>query len=304
MEVVPLCRCAATGESLYMDRCAQRPRNAHNWNGLHHLARFCMRLPAVWWLLVATSVSAAAADADRTSVLVVGAYHFVSKANLVNMQVDDPLSLARQVQIQALVDRLKAFRPTKVVLEQTSGTSDVEQHYEAYLHDRWTLEASENYQIGFRLAKQLGLHRIYLIQVDADLDFDSLVAYAKAHDQSHLLDSSRQLIERLTRRAMQIQKQGTVLDVYRYYNSEAAIRLNDSSYSYLCRIGDDTDFIGADLVAGWHQRNLRMFAKLSRLTGQGERILVLYGQGHAYLLRDVVRQSPDLLLVDAEPLLH
>jgi len=190
------------------------------------------------------------------------------------------------------------------VLEQTSGTSDVEQHYEAYLHDQWTLEASENYQIGFRLAKQLGLPRIYLIQVDADLDFDSVLAYAKAHDQSYLLDSSRELNERLNREAMRIQKQGTVLDVYRFYNSEAAIRLNDSSYSYLCRIGDDADFIGADLVAGWHQRNLRMFAKLSRLTGPGERILVLYGQGHAYLLRDFVRQSPDLLLVDAGPLLH
>jgi hypothetical protein len=180
----------------------------------------------------------------------------------------------------------------------------LEQHYQDYLHDHWTLEASENYQIGFRLAKQLGLPRIYLIQVDADLDFNAVDAYAKAHDQTYLVDASRQLTERLIRHATEIQSKGTVLDAYRYFNSEAAIRLNDSSYTYLCRIGDDGNFVGADLVSAWHQRNLRMFAKLSRLTGPGERILVLYGQGHAYLLRDFIRQAPDLKLVDVESLLR
>jgi hypothetical protein len=189
-------------------------------------------------------------------------------------------------------------------LEQTSGSSDLEQHYQDYLHDHWTLEASENYQIGFRLAKQLRLPRIYLIQVDAPLNFDAVDAYAKAHDQTYLVDASRQLTERLISRATEIQSKGTVLDVYRYFNSEAAIRLNDSSYTYLCRIGDDDNFVGADLVSGWHQRNLRMSAKLSRLTGPGERILVLYGQAHAYLLRDFIRQAPDMKLVGAESLLR
>ena len=32
-------------------------------------------------------------------------------------------------------------------------------------------------------------------------------------------------------------------------------------------------------------------AKLARLSGAGERILVLYGQGHPFLLRDFIRQA-------------
>jgi hypothetical protein len=275
-----------------------------NWREFRHVTSFCLRLSALWLLFAATSVSAGVSDANRTSMMVVGAYHFVSKANLVNMPIDDPMSPARQAQIKALVDRLSAFHPTKVVLEEPSGTSDLERHYQDYLHDRWTLEASEPYQIGFRLAKQLGLPRVYLIQVDADFDFDSVSAYAKAHAQTYLVDASRELSERLMRRATQIQSRGTVTDVYRYFNSEAAIRLNDASYTYLCRIGNDDNFVGADLVAAWHRRNLRMFAKLSRLAGPGERILVLYGQGHAYLLRDFIRQAPDMKLVEAEPLLR
>jgi uncharacterized protein DUF5694 len=277
-----------------MDRCIQSLRIACHW----------LRLLPAWLMLAGTSVSVATTDSNSTLVAVVGAYHFVSKANWVNMQVDDPLSPARRVQIEELVKRLGNFHPTKVVLEHTSGSSDVEQHYQDYLQGRWTLGASENYQIGFRLAKQLGLPRVYMIQVDADLDFDAVDAYAKAHDQTYLVDASRQLAERLVRRAAEIQSKGTVLDVYRYLNSEAAIRLNDSSYTYLCRIGDDGNFVGADLVSAWHQRNLRMFAKLSRLSGPGERILVLYGQGHAYLLRDFIRQAPDMKLIDAESLLR
>lgn len=277
-----------------MDRRTQGFRTACHW----------LRLLGVWLLFAGTTVSAAAPDSNPTPVVVVGAYHFVSKANRVNMEVDDPMSPARQAQIGELVNRLSAFHPTKVVLERTTGSSDLEQHYQDYLHDHWTLQASENYQIGFRLAKQLGLPRIYLIQVDAPLDYDPMDAYAKAHDQTYLLDASRELTERVIRRATEIQSKGTVLDVYRYYNSAGAIQLSDSSYTYLCRIGADDNFVGADLVSAWHQRNLRMFAKLSRLTGPGERILVLYGQGHAYLLRDFIRQAPDMKLVDAESLLR
>jgi hypothetical protein len=88
---------------------------------------------------------------------------------------------------------------------------------------------------------------------------------------AYLVDANRELSERLIHRATRIQSRGTVLDVYRYFNSEAAIRLNDASYTYLSRIGGDGDYVGADLVAAWHQRNLRMFARLSRLTGPGER---------------------------------
>ena len=83
---------------------------------IRSMTRVCLGLTAVWLLITAPSLAADLADANRTSVLVVGAYHFVSKANLVNMEVDDPMSPARQAQIKALVNRLMVFHPTKVVL--------------------------------------------------------------------------------------------------------------------------------------------------------------------------------------------
>jgi len=85
-----------------MDRCIPGFRTA-----CHYLRLF----PALL-LFAGAAASAATTDSSHTLVMVVGAYHFVSKANLVNMQVDDPLSPSRQVQIKQVVNRLSAFRPT------------------------------------------------------------------------------------------------------------------------------------------------------------------------------------------------
>jgi len=93
---------------------------------------------------------------SRPKIMVVGVYHFVGKANVYSMSVDHPLSAERQAQIKEVVTHLAKFQPTKVVLEETAGTSDLEPNYQKYLQDKFELPASENYQIGFRLAIRSG----------------------------------------------------------------------------------------------------------------------------------------------------
>ena len=232
-------------------------------------------------------------------IMVVGAYHFVSKANVYSMSVDDPLSPDRQAQIKDVVTHLAKFEPTKVVLEETAGTSDLEPNYQKYLRDQFELPASENYQIGFRLARSAGLEKINLINAWTDFDYDQVKQFADAHGQTDLLEKAEDQTRSLLAQAENIQKVGTVLDVLRYFNSEEGIRANNSFYMYLARIGDSHNYIGAKLVANWHLRNLEMFANLTRLIeGPTERIVVLYGQGHEFLLQQFVRESPDLQLVD------
>jgi Family of unknown function (DUF5694) len=52
---------------------------------------------------------------------------------------------------------------------------------------RWTLDASENYQVGFRLAKALNHKQVYLISSSVPFNYDSLRKYALAHHQEWLL---------------------------------------------------------------------------------------------------------------------
>jgi hypothetical protein len=215
------------------------------------------------------------------------------------MSVDDPLSPERQAQIKEVVTHLAKFQPTKVVLEEKAGTSDLEANYQNYLQDKFQLPASESYQIGFRLARSAGSKIIYLINAWTDFDYDQVKQYGDSHGQTNLLQAGN-LGTSLLAEAENIQKTGTVLDILRYFNSEEAIRKNNSWYMYIARIGDSENYLGAKLVASWHLRNLEMFANLTRLIeGPNERIVVLYGQGHEFLLKQFVRESPDLELVDA-----
>jgi Family of unknown function (DUF5694) len=237
---------------------------------------------------------------SRPKIMVVGVYHFVSKANVYSMSVDDPLSPERQAQIKDVVTHLAKFQPTKVVLEEKAGTSDLEANYQNYLQNSFELPAGETYQIGFRLARSVGSKKIYLITAWTDFDWPGLKQYADSHGQTQLLEKTEDLFKSLSAPAESVQKNGTVLDILRYYNSEQAIRLNNSSYMYITRIGDSENYGGAKLVASSHLRNLEMFANLTRLIERpNERIVVLYGQGHEFLMKQFVQESPDLELVDA-----
>ena|ERR1700678_2219522 len=75
----------------------------------------------------------------QPKIMVVGVYHFVSKANVYSMSIDDPLSRERQAQIKDVVTHLGRFLPTKVVLEETAGANELEPNYQKYLQDNFEL---------------------------------------------------------------------------------------------------------------------------------------------------------------------
>jgi hypothetical protein len=61
---------------------------------------------------------------------------------------------------------------------------------------------------------------------------------------------------------------------------------------------------GAAWVGTWHARNLRIFTNLVRLTSNPQdRVLVIYGFGHAYPLRQFASESNAFRLVDVDQVL-
>jgi len=70
-------------------------------------------------------------------------------------------------------------------------------------------------------------------------------------------------------------------------------------YSDLLRIGAGDEQPGAALKAAWEKRNSEICARLVQLAQPGDRIVVLYGAGHAFLLRQCVEQMPGFELVEA-----
>lgn len=67
--------------------------------------------------------------------------------------------------------------------------------------------------------------------------------------------------------------------------------------------GDALSQPGAELNAGWYERNAKIFAKLMMVAKPGDRIVIVYGAGHAYWLRHFIENTPGFQLVDPAPYL-
>ena len=58
------------------------------------------------------------------------------------------------------------------------------------------------------------------------------------------------------------------------------------------------DNAGAAYVAQWYTRNCYIFSNVLSVIRPGDRVVLMMGQGHEYLLREFVRFNPNLQDVD------
>lgn len=238
--------------------------------------------------------------------MIVGVAHLVARHDVHNSAfTDDPLGPKRQAQIADVVARLVRFAPTKVLIEDQRPA--VAEQYKAFRTGAFALPAGEEYQFGFRLAAAAGNATIYPIDNDGPELIDDRTPIGRRMmdvlKQTFATDRGRDpSFDEYIDRQAQIERTGTYLDLLRFLNTDAAIRANASSYSVLDGIGRDVNYAGAAYVAGWYGRNCYIFANILSVTAPGDRVAVIIGQGHEYLLRELARLNPSL--EDVDPLVY
>ena len=243
------------------------------------------------------------AQQPKSQVLFLGTYHMAGSRDYIQTAQDDVLAPKRQREIQDLVDRLAAFRPTKIMVEEViTQDSALNANYSRYLAGKDTLTRNEIDQIGFRLARQLGHKRIYAIDYQQNEDIGSVMGWAGQHGDTAFINLVQRFGQRMQTQAATLSSM-TITDYLRLINSVEEDALGQSAYLRMARVGRDTTYVGADVVATRYARNLRIFANLARLIEPGDRVLVIYGAGHGHLLREFIRHSDDLELVAAEKFL-
>lgn len=70
-------------------------------------------------------------------------------------------------------------------------------------------------------------------------------------------------------------------------------------YLQLALLGSADDPAGAEVVAGWYERNLEIYASIARMLAPADRALVVSGSGHLAHLADFFRQNPTIEWVSA-----
>ena len=104
----------------------------------------------------------------------------------------------------------------------------------------------------------------------------------------------------------------TVAGFLRIENSPKALQDSNRIYYDLALLGDSQVNPGANWVGYWHGRNLKILDNLIRLNAKpSDRILLVIGAGHAYLLNEYAADShafrvvrPDAWLARAEDKPH
>lgn len=252
-------------------------------------------------LVAAGSAAAAPLQVDPPSpkpvLMVLGSYHMANPGrDAVNLRADDVLTADKQRQIEALVERLAQFRPTKIAVEMepADAPAHLDAPYRAYLAGKHALGRNEIEQIAFRLGKRLGLPRLYAVDWNqvppVKLDTLDYETYAAAHGEQAYLDALRARTKARVA-AVQVLQHADVLAAFRAINADGYIAADNAIYFGLARIGGGADYPGAEWVQYWYGRNLKIFANLTRIAQGGDRILLLIGAGHAALQRQFAAQS-------------
>ena len=249
------------------------------------------------------SSAGAACGEGRSPIMILGMYHMANPGlDAVNVDADDVLLPRRQAEIQDLVNHLASFRPTKIAVEAPYRSTAVPDQYRQYVAGTYALTRNETEQIGFRLAKQLGLPGVTPIDfpmfmsglVYNELDLTPAPDTAKkpapaAPTPPRELSSTEKLL-----------RASTVSAYLLLLNSDSSMKADHAGYlESIRKRSAPAIYERTDLLTNWYKRNLRMFTNLNREVEHGrDRVLVLVGSGHLTILRQLASGASYYCLVE------
>jgi hypothetical protein len=216
----------------------------------------------------------------------------------------------RQGELELLLNKIAEFKPTKILLEwdRIEMDSIANERFQKFLNGTFSIDDKSNevYQIGFKLAKKLGHRKIYCSDASADwfgveLDWDNYDADIYLKSKGQYEKSTRYDYQSFYEQSDSLKTVLSLPDYLSLINSPRN-RLKDHQAYFTETIleGAGDNYLGADAVAKWYRRNLRIFANAYDLTDfdSEERLLLLYGSGHVWQLRQFFMDSPDFEYVE------
>ncbi len=248
----------------------------------------------------------ASCPADRTALVILGSFHMEgSSEDLVSHAPGDVTTPQRQAEVEDLVRRLAAFKPTKVAIESSRISTTWNDRYAAWRQAKGALGANEIEQVGFRLADAAGLAA--LSPVDYPMWMDGTTA-AERHEPKPAAASAPagetdSDLTRAVKRQLEIDdaklRGGTIADFLVYLNSpeRAAASHRWDVLSNLAPGTGTSMYETTDYATNWYKRNLRIYTNLVDIAGPGERIVLLIGAGHSHLLGQLAADDPRFCLV-------
>lgn len=247
---------------------------------------------------------------QRTKVLVVGTFHFdypgLDEHKTTDEDKVDVLKEPKKAEVTELVEYLKLFKPTKIAIEARPGWKATEKLKE-YQKGEFQDKRDERFQLGMRIAKDFKLDTLYSVDTHSlqqDLyNKDSLLLKSLTSKIDwDTPDPYWEMAEKWLDYDDEIVKESNLTEYFKYMNSR---EVHNANYGlYLTGSISTGDGQGADkLSIWWYNRNLRIFSNIINITeSPSDRIMVIIGNGHAAILRQLFEASPQYQYVEFKSL--
>jgi hypothetical protein len=247
---------------------------------------------------------------DKAQVLVVGTFHFdypgLDAHQIQEENKIDVLKEPKKSEVDELVAYIKKFEPTKIAIEATPNWKATEK-LKKYKKGEYREERDERFQLGMRIANDLQLDTLYAIDggtMAEDIGkLDSVYSTELWKDFDFKSDDPyEKFVSAWFEETDKMAKEMNMLEYFKLANGRET-----HQYGYgIYLLGDfklDNER-GADILSyWWYNRNVRIFRKLQTITeSPKDRILVIFGNGHAALLRQLIECSPEYEFVEFDGL--
>jgi hypothetical protein len=254
----------------------------------------------------------------QIQVLTLGSFHF----NFPNLDIKktdsedqiDVLEPKYQKEIESIVDKLEKFKPTIIVIERRPEHQEkYDSLYTDYLEGKHELARNEEQQIGFRLAKRLGLKQLHCADAwGADYEdvtqlFEGTDSIAKQKFMDFFYNHPDSLIDPYRNEKEIYKTQGIIAELKRINEDD---KIAKALGFYLLGVfkyeTPENNQFGVDFITGWwFNRNLRIFRNIQRInTTPKDRVLVIFGAGHMNLLNVFFEASPEYQLLKVNDYLN
>jgi hypothetical protein len=246
-------------------------------------------------------------------ILVLGTFHFDNPGlDSVNVEADDVLAEKRQREIAEVLDKLAAFKPTKIAVESLYKNNYWPTRYKQYREGKYTLGRNEIEQIGFRLAERLNLPTVHPVDYPMFMSglLDSEIEFKKPAESEPKTDAAEEkpAEPKPLTAARKKFRETPLIEHLRNINREENIRRSHEQYltMLLPDFENPAIYEKADRVTNWYKRNLRIFSNLNRITefDGKDRILFIVGAGHLKIINEFAIDAPQFCFVEAETYLN
>src|SRR5438309_1469645 len=135
------------------------------------------------------------------------------------------------------------------------------------------------------------------VLVLGEFPYPRLVKYAKATERTKELDALMGEVGDMVKAQDAYLASHTVLETLLYMNADDKVAQDVGYYYRQAHLGEAWDWAGADLVADWFRRNVRIYSNVIQLADSPtERVLVIFGAGHLGWLQHDFASDPTVRL--------